>query len=155
MGFGDRVGDDLAPQKLAEGDAHILPQHPGIGGHGGDIVVGRNFLQQPVVNDVGGQGKHQTAGVQLRQGHLQPPVAPPDGGEHPGIVAQGLLNGGRQILYEDRGGVHIHLPDGGGALLGHKALAGQHILQLGRELAVVGQKDGVDALLLRPGPAAR
>ena len=68
-------------------------------------------------------------GVQLGEGHLQPPVAPLDGGEDFGVMAQGLLDGGLQVLDQDGGGAHVHLPQVKSLLPVEEALAGEHILQ--------------------------
>ena len=78
-------------------------------------------------------------------------MAAADGGEHPAVAAQRLLNGGLQVLEEHRGGPHVHLPDGGLPLPGDKAGAGQGVLQCGGQQPVVGGEDGVDIFLLQ-GP---
>ena len=38
QGLGDGVGDGVAPEDLSEGNAHLGPQDPGLGGLGGDAV---------------------------------------------------------------------------------------------------------------------
>ena len=145
--FGHRIGHDLAPEHFSIGYAHIFPQFPGGGGDRGHLVVGGDHLQQPLVDDVGGQGEHQKAGVQLGQSHLQPSVAPLDGGEHLGVTVEGVLNGGLQVLDEHRGGAHVHLPDGGVPLPAQEALAGQGVLQHRVRHGAAGAVDAVDAVV--------
>ena len=48
-----------------------------------------------------------------------------DGVQHPGVAAQGFLNGGLQILDQHDGGTHIHLADGQTILAGGEAAAAQ------------------------------
>jgi hypothetical protein len=58
-GLGDGVGDGVAPEDLAEGDAHLGPQHPGMGGLRRDAVDLHDLAHQPVVDDLRVQGEEQ------------------------------------------------------------------------------------------------
>ena len=146
-GLGHRIGDDFSPEHLAVRDAHIPPQLPGLRGNGGDLVVGGDHLQQPLVDDAGGQGEDQEPGIELGESRLKPAVPPLNGRQHPVILAQRLLNGGLQILDQHCGGAHVHLPERGVPLPAQEALPGQQVLQIGLRRRAVGPVQAVDAVI--------
>ena len=155
-GLCHRIGDDLPPEHLPVRDTHIPPQLPGLRGDGGDLIIGCDHLQQPLVDHTGRQGEDQEPGIELGQRRLEPPVAPLDGRQHPMILAQWLLDGGLQILDQHRGGAHIHLPEGEVPLPAQKALAGQQILQIRLRQRAVGPVQAVDAVVAEgPGQHLR
>src|SRR5699024_3186696 len=113
----------------------------------GYLIVGGNHLQQALVNDVRGQREHQKPGVERGKGQLKPAVAPVDGGEHRGVVAQGLLNGGLQVLDEHSGGAHVRLPQGKVRLPVEEALSGEYVLQRLVRRGAVRTVNSIDAVV--------
>ena len=65
QGLGDGVGHGHAAEDLAVGDADIRAEDAGRCGLRGDAVAAGDTLEQPVVDDAGGQAEHQRSGLQL------------------------------------------------------------------------------------------
>ncbi len=77
-------------------------------GSRGDAVAAGDTLEQPVVDDAGGQAEHQRSGLQLCQRRLQAAVGGGDGGKHTGRGAEGRLHRGVHVAAENDGAAHIH-----------------------------------------------
>ena len=110
-GLGDGVGDHHPPEDLAEGHAQVLTQDSGDSGSNRDLVAGGDFLHQTVVQDLGGQGEDQVAGVEAGEGLLQAPVGGSQGGLDPGIFQKRRFYHGIHVFGKDNGIAHIHCQD--------------------------------------------
>ena len=132
QGLGDGVGHRHAPEDLAIGHADVRPQLPGNQRLRRNAVAGGDALQEPVIDDPGAETQHQIAGIQPRQGLLQPDAGGGHRRRHSGPGGQGLLDGGVHVAVEHQGPPHIR---GQGVLFPghrHEALAQDQLPGKGR-----------------------
>ena len=146
QGLGDGVGHGHAAEDLAVGDADIRAEDAGRGGLRGDAVAAGDTLEQPVVNDAGGQAEHQRSGLQLCQRRLQAAVGGGDGGKHTGRGAEGRLHRGVHVAAEDDGAAHIHGQGVRAVTSRDEALERQQLAAVAGDGALQGKVEGIGEL---------